>query len=148
MRKPDASQVVQAMSFLLSLCLALQVTSGLDGTEFSGGWLTGPLLSMADIGTVIFILAFVLTFLFPRVAAAIGLVSSLLCVPLCCFLVAPIPFAQVFARGHEFKVQPAPGFHWHTWPGIALLVAAFNCYLCVRCFVVADRMPRQRTRLA
>jgi hypothetical protein len=72
MRKPDAWQAFQAISFLLCLCLALQVTSGLDGTEFSGGSLTGPLLSMADIGTLLFILALVLTFLFPRVAAAIS----------------------------------------------------------------------------
>jgi len=132
MRRPDIEQVFQAGSFLLCVFLELQITSGLDGTEFSGGWLTGPLLSMADIGTLLFVLALVLTFLFPRVAAAIGLASSLLCLPLYCFFIAPVPFAQVFVRGHEFKVQPVQGFHWHTWPVTALLGVAVAVYACIR----------------
>jgi hypothetical protein len=46
MKKPDVQQVCQAASFLLCDFLALQIASGLEGTEFSGGELTGPLLSM------------------------------------------------------------------------------------------------------
>lgn len=140
MKKPDIGQAFQAGSFLFCAFLALRITSGLDGTEFSGGWLTGPLLSMADIGTVLFILALVLTFLFPRVAAAIGLASALLCLPLYCFFIAPVPFAQVFARGHEFSVQPAPGLHWHTWPVTALLGLAAAFYVCIRRFAAGGRM--------
>jgi hypothetical protein len=82
-KKPDIQQVYQAGSYLICVFLALQITSGLEGTEFSGGWLTGPLLSMEDTGTVLFIVSVVLTFVFPRVAAAIGLASSLPCFPLC-----------------------------------------------------------------
>jgi hypothetical protein len=149
MRKPDAWQVFQATSFLLCFCLALRVTSGLDGTEFSGGWLTGPLLSMADVGIVLFVPAFLLIFVMSRLAAAIGLLSSLLCVPLCCFFIAPLPFAHVFARGHEFNVQPTPGFHWHAWPVVTLFAAALACYLCFRRFTVSGRMPSPpQTRLA
>ena len=134
--KPDAGQAFQAGSILLCVILELQVTSGLDSTEFSGGWLTGPLLSIADIGIALFILAFVLTFLVPRVAAAVGFASSLLCLPLSWFFIAPVPFAEVFARGHEFKDPPAPGFHWNTWPVTTLLAVAFALYLCVRRLVV------------
>ena len=144
MRKPDAGQAFQACSFLLCVILALQVTSGLDGTEFSGGWLTGPLLSMADLGTALFVLSLVLTFLVPRVAAAIGLASSLLCLPLCCFFIAPVPFAEVFARGHEFKDPLAPGFHWNTWPVTTLVAVAFALYVCVRRLVTGARMPTPR----
>ncbi len=89
---------------------------GQGACAISGGWLTGPLLSMEDIGTALFVVAIVLTFVFPRVAAAIGLAASALCFPLYFFFIAPAPFAQVFARGHEFKVQPAPRFHWDIWP--------------------------------
>jgi hypothetical protein len=39
-KKPDRQQVYQAGSFLLCVFLALQITDGLEGTEFSGGWLT------------------------------------------------------------------------------------------------------------
>ena len=141
MRRPDAAHPFQAGSLLLCVILAVQVTNRLDGTEFSGGWLTGPLLSMADIGTVLFVLALVLTFLVPRVAAAVGLASSLLCIPLCCFLIAPLPFAHVFARGHEFKVQPTPGLHWRTWPVTTLVAVALASYLCIRRFAISGLKP-------
>jgi len=132
-KKPDIKQVYQAGSFLLCVFLSLQIEPGLDeGVEFAGGWLTGPLLSMEDLGISLFIVAIVLTFVFPRVAAAIGLASSLLCLPLYLFDVAPVPFAQVFARGHEFKVQPAPGFHWDIWLVTGLLALALTVYMCVR----------------
>jgi hypothetical protein len=55
---------------------------------------------MADNGILLFIVAIVLTFSFPRVAAAIGLASSVLGAPLCAFFIAPVPFAQIFARSH------------------------------------------------
>lgn len=141
MRKPDAGQAFQAGSFLLCVCLALQLTRGLDGTEFSGGCLTGPLLSMADGGTLLFILAIVLTFLFSRVAAATGLAAALLCVPLCCFFIAPLPFAHVFACGVGFSSQPAPGFHWRMWPVTTLVAVALASYLCIRRFVMSDLKP-------
>lgn len=131
LKKPEMGQLIQAGIFIVCILLALQLTDGLEGTEFGGGWLTGPLLSMADIGTVLFILALVLTFVLPRVAAGIGLVSCLLCLPLYGFFVAPVAFAHIFARGHEFKVQPAPGLHWHTWPVTALLAAAVAVCICV-----------------
>jgi hypothetical protein len=127
-KKPDLQQVCQAGSFLLCVFLALQITDGLEGTEFGGGWLTGPLLSMADIGTLLFVLALVVTFVIPRVAAAIGIASSLLCSPLYFFFIAPVPFNQVFGFGHEFKVKHAPGFHWHTWPVTGLLALAVTLY--------------------
>jgi hypothetical protein len=133
-KKPDIQQVYQASSCALCVFFALKITDGLEGTEFSGGWLMGPLLSMEEIGTILFVLAVVATFVFPRVAAAIGLASSLLCLPLYLFFIAPVPFAQVFASGHEFKVQPALGFHWHTWPVTGLLAIAVTIYLCIRRF--------------
>ena len=135
LKKPDILQVCQAGSFLLCVSLAWQVVPiGNEGTEFSGGRLTGPLLSIHDIGTLLFVVAIVLTFVFPRVAAAIGLAASVLCLPLYLFFIAPVPFAKVFARGHEFKVQPTPGLHWETWPVVALFASAIAMYVCIRRF--------------
>ena len=139
MKKPDIQQVYQAGSFLICVFLALQITSGLEGTEFSGGWLTGPLLSMENTGTALFTVSVVLTFVFPRVAAAIGLASSVLCLPLYLFFIAPVPFAQVFARGHEFKDQPASGFHWHMWPVTGLLALALTINFCIRRVAATSR---------
>lgn len=132
LKKPSLGQAIQAAAFLFCAALALRITSGVDGTEFSGGWLTGPLLSMTEIGIDLFVVALVLTILIPRVAAVIGLLSSALCLPLYCFFIAPVPFAQVFAPGHEFKVQPAAGIHWHPWPVAASLVAIITVYVCSR----------------
>jgi hypothetical protein len=78
MKKPEMPQVWQAISCLLCVFFALKITDGLAGTEFSGGRLTGPLLSMADIGSFFFVIALVVTFVYPRVAAVVGLASSLL----------------------------------------------------------------------
>jgi len=132
MKKPEMQQVWQATSCLLCAFFALKITDGLEGTEFSGGWLTGPLLWMADIGTLLFVLALFVTFVYPRVAAAIGLASSLLSLPLYLFFIAPVPFSQVFGFGHQFKVQPSPGFHWGKWTVTGLLTLAVTSFLCVR----------------
>jgi len=131
-KKPDVLQVCQAGSFFLCASLAWRVTSGYEGTEFGGGWLTGPLLSMEDIGTVLFVLAIVLTFVFPRAAAAIGLAASVLCLPLYFFSIAPVQFAQVFSRGREFKLQPTPGFHWDIRPLVGLSALAITLCFCIR----------------
>jgi len=122
------------ISCVVCVFVALQNTDGLEGTEFSGGWLTGPLLSMADIGTLLFVLALLVTFLYPRVGAAIGLASSLLCLPLYLFFVAPVPFARIFASGHEFSVQPSAGFHWNRWAIAGVLTVAVTTYVCIRAF--------------
>ena len=83
--------------------------------------------------------SFVLTFVFPRVAAAIGLASSVLCLPLYLFFIAPGPFAQVLARGYEFKDQPTPGFHWHMWPVSGLLALVVTLYFCIRRVAATSR---------
>ncbi len=69
LKKPDIKQICQAGSCLLCVLLDLRITSGLGESEFSGGWLTGPLLSMDNIGNALFILSIVLTFVVTRVAA-------------------------------------------------------------------------------
>jgi hypothetical protein len=143
LKKPGIGQALQAGSFLLCAVLALHVTSGLGEPEFGGGWLTGRLLSMADDGSLLFIVALALTFFFERIAAAMGIASSLLCLPLYCFFIAPVPFAQAFARGHEFVPPLTAGFHWHTWPVTALLTICAAIYFCIRT-LASRRMQSQQ----
>ncbi len=132
MKKPEKQKLWMGVSCLICVLVVLQNIDGLEGTEFSGGWLTGPLLTMAEVGSLLFLLAMVATFVLPRVAAATAIVSSLLCVPLYLFFVAPVPFSRVFAPGHEFKVYHSPGFHWDTWAIAGLLTVAFTTYFCLR----------------
>jgi hypothetical protein len=114
--------------------LALRNTKGLEGTEFSGGWLTGPLLSMTDVGTILFAIAFIAAFFFPRIAAGVALVSSALCLPLYLYFMAPVHFNQIFGSGHEFKVPPGTDFHVDVWVLAGLLVLAVTVYLCLHGF--------------
>src|SRR5258708_3447084 len=134
MKRPDKQQIWLALSCVVSIILALCNTKGLEGTEFSGGWLTGPLLSMIDIGTVLFALAFIVAFVFPRIAAAIGIVSSLLCLPLYLFLITPVRFNQIFGSGHQFKVQPGGGFNGGGWALAGVLILVVTGYVCLRYF--------------
>ena len=139
MKKPGKQQLWLAAGCLVCVIVALRNTNGLEGTEFSRGWLTGPLLSMIDIGTVLFVLALIVTFMYPRIAGAIGLASSLLCLPLYLFFIAPVTFNQIFGFGHQFKVQPSGGFHWERWPIAGVLTLAVTIYVCLRSLAVTSR---------
>src|SRR5262249_8790181 len=82
----------QAAGCLLCAAVAWRFTSHLEGTEFSGGRITSPLLDMQNAGVLLFILALILTFLSRRAAAATILLAGLLCLPLYLCFTAPGPF--------------------------------------------------------
>lgn len=50
-------------------------------SEFSGGRITGKLFTIAELGSLLFFVALLLTIIFPRTAAAIVLTATLLCLP-------------------------------------------------------------------
>lgn len=129
MKKPQKQQITLALSCLACAGVALRNTRGLEGTEFSG--LTGPLLSMADAASVLFVLALFVSFVYPRAAGATALVSSLLCLPLYLYFLAPVAFNRIFGFGHEFKVQPSAGFRWDAWAVAGVLSLAITAYVCV-----------------
>ena len=131
MKKPPKQQITLALSCLACAGVALRNTRGLEGTEFSGGWLTGPLLSMADVASVLFVLAVFVSFVYPRTAGATALVSSLLCLPLYLYFLASVPFNRIFGFGHELKVQPSAGFRWDAWALAGVLSLAITAYACV-----------------
>jgi hypothetical protein len=139
MKKPGTQQLSLALVCLAGVFVALRNSNGLGGTEFSGGWLTGPLLSMTEVGIVLFLLALIVAFVSPRVAAAIALAASLLCLPLYLYFIAPIPFSQVFGFGHEFKVQPSAGLHWDRWAIAGVLTLAATVYVCLSNFAAHNR---------
>jgi hypothetical protein len=139
MKKPGKEQFMLAVSCLVCVVVGLRYTNGLEATEFRGGWLTGPLLSMTDIGTALFVLALIGSFVYPRIAGGIGIASSLLCLPLYLFFIAPVPFHRIFGFGHEFKVQPSGGLHWDRWAIVGVLTLAVTTYVCFRGFAATSR---------
>ena len=129
-----AQQLLQAATCLLCAAVAWKspVTAGLEGTEFSGGRITGPMLVMHGMGALLFPLALLLTFVYPRIAAGIALTASVLSLPLYLYFAAPGPFRWV-VRGN-WKVPLRENFYWDNWTigGIFTLVLA--TYICVRTF--------------
>ena len=120
MKKSGKNELWQAAAFLL--CMVLPLFDNQDGSEIVGGRVTGPLVSMFDGGLLLFILAFFLTFLSPRVAAAIGLMACLLCFPLYLYFMVPGLFRAVF--GGEWSVPLQRFFIWDPLAILGLLTLA------------------------
>jgi Na+(H+)/acetate symporter ActP len=101
---------------------------------------------MADYGSALFIPALILTFFYRRIAAGIGLIASVLCLPLYLYFVAPGPFRWVF-KG-EYSVPLRANFFWNNWAiaGITSLIVAV--FVCLRSFSAAslkiDATPENR----
>ena len=74
-------------------------------------------------------LALVLTFLRPRIGAALAIVASFLCLPLYLYFIAPGPFRRVF--GGEYSVPLQADFVWDRSAIAGLLVFAVAICICI-----------------
>lgn len=119
---------------LLCVILLWKYAFGLEGTEFSGGRLTGPLLDMEDIGAFLFIPALLLTFWYPRVAAAIAIVASFLCLPLYLYFTAPGPFRWI-CRG-QYSVAAPANFVWIRSAIAGITALALAAYVGIRTLLI------------
>lgn len=123
---------LQAATYL-SLLLLWEFGMDLEGTEFSGGKLTGPLLHMNDIGTLLFVIALLLVWFSPRVAATVSLIGAFLCLPLFLFFTVPGLFYHLFNR-YEFKVPLGANVVWNSWAVLGILAVVIALYLNLRSF--------------
>ncbi len=101
--------------------MVVVVISDGSGTEFGGGALTGPLTSLNNSGGLLFLLALILTLIYPRVATICALVASLLCLPLYLYLASPGPFYRMFPIGALGR-HSLPNFVWDDWALIGILL--------------------------
>jgi hypothetical protein len=115
-------KTLQAGSCLICLVIASKLQLDLEATEFSGGWVTGPLLQLNFAGSILFVLAFVLTFLRQRIAAVAALVASILCLPLYLYRVAPGLFPGLRS------VSPELIFTWDGWAASGILIILAMLY--------------------
>jgi hypothetical protein len=122
-------KLLQAASCLVCVVLAQRNSFGLGGTEFSGGRLTGPILDSLEIGSLLFVLALVFTFVRPRIAAVLAILASLLCLPLYLYFIAPGPFRRVF-RG-EYSVPLQANFVWDRSAILGVLTVAVAMCICI-----------------
>jgi hypothetical protein len=131
MKKDGRAKLVQAAACLLCAGIAWRYASSLAGTEFSGGWLTGSLLDMKDVGSLLFLLALLLTSFSRRIAAAIVLIACLMCLPLYLYFTAPGPFRRLFGRS-EWSVPLRARFVWDYWTITGIVVLAITGYVGLR----------------
>jgi hypothetical protein len=87
--RSSSRKLLQALGCLLCAVPAFVQFGKLDGSEFSGGTVTGPMLSSAAIAIVLLLLALALSFLWLRVAAVCALVAAVLFLPLYLCLTHP-----------------------------------------------------------
>jgi hypothetical protein len=118
-----------AAGCLLCAALAWKHQINLDGSEFSGGHLTGPLLAMNDVGSGLFVLGMILIFFYSKTAAASAMVASLLCSPLYLYFLFPKLFRRAFPG--EYAV-PLQAFGWDGWSIAGILLIAAVVYFCCR----------------
>jgi hypothetical protein len=115
-------QVAACLACIVLLWLRLDA---LGASEFSGGRLTGPLFTMAELGGLLFFVALPLTFLLRRIAATVALLAVLLCLPLYVYFLLPGPYQWIF-KG-EYSVPVKGPFHWDSWAvagTFSLIIAA------------------------
>jgi hypothetical protein len=105
MTKPGKRELLQAASFVLCSAMAWIQADRVDGSEFIGGRVTGPISTLFEIGLLIFVLATVLTFMYRRVSAIMGIAACLLCFPLYLYFTAPGPFRFVFRGTYSVPLQ-------------------------------------------
>jgi hypothetical protein len=134
MKRDGKLKLTQAAACFLCAVIVWRYGSGLEGTEFSGGWLTGPLLHMEDVGSILFVLALLLAFFYRRIAAAATLIACLLCLPLYLYFTIPGPFRWVF-RG-EYSVPLQANFFWSESNVTGIVALVFAACVGVRSLLI------------
>jgi uncharacterized membrane protein HdeD (DUF308 family) len=136
MKKPGKKELWQAASFVLCIAVAWPQMD-LEGTEFSGGRVTGPIFWLFESGILIFALATLFTFMNRRVGAFMGIAASLLCFPLYFYFIAPGPFRSVFRGIYSVPLQSS--FIWDNGVISGMLTLAVAVFVCRRNFSSARR---------
>lgn len=137
--KLGTQTLCQAATCLLCVVVAWTHTDGFGASEFSGGRLTGPIFSMFNYGSLMFVLALLLTFFLRFIAAAIALGASLLCLPLYLYVTAPGPFRRVFPG--EYSVPLQSGFVWSRWAVLGMLTLVGAICISLWNLATARRKP-------
>jgi ABC-type uncharacterized transport system permease subunit len=124
MEKRNMQKLWQALACLACVIVLWIHLDDFGASEFSGGRITGKLFTMADLASLLFIVAVLVTILFPRIAAVIALTASLLCLPFYLYVLLPGPYRQIF-KG-EYSVPLHRSVVWNTWAvlGVLSLLAA------------------------
>lgn len=98
---------------LICVLLSWHALMHVDGTEFSGGSVTGTLITLTEIGALGLVIAIAITFFFRRTAAFIAMLGCLFSMPLFLYFLAPGPFRKIFVGNYSVPLQA--NFSWNLW---------------------------------
>jgi len=147
MRGKQAGQKLwQAFGCVTCLVLTSMFSNQLGDSEFSGGRITGPVLSIFDTGILLFLVALLLTSFYVRIAAIIGLAASLLCLPLYFYFVAPGPFGLVFKGEYSTPQLTNTVLDGSAIAGVVALAATM--VICLHNFWSSNREDRRSPKSA
>jgi hypothetical protein len=132
MKKLINQKVWQAIACLACASVLWLYLDEFGASEFSGGWLTGPLLRMADLASLLFLVALLLTFFLRRIAASIALAATLLCLPFYLYILMPGAYRWIF-KG-EYSVPLNRPFHWDNWAVVGMISLLFVVILSLRSY--------------
>jgi len=107
---------------VLAAVVGLFFSDPLGASEFSGGTVTGPLVTLHEVSGCLFVASGVMAFVYQRVAAGVALVAWLLSLPLYLYFVAPGPFRIVIPG--EYQVLAQAAFAWNTLAVVGIVVGA------------------------
>lgn len=133
-------KVWQAAAYLVCAGVLWTRLIGFDASEFSGGRITGKLFTMAEVGSLLFLVALLLTIFYPRAAAAIALTATLLGSPFYLYVLMPGLYRQIF-KG-EYSVLLQRPFGWNNWAAVGVLSLVIAAFLSLR------SLSKGRARLA
>jgi hypothetical protein len=132
MGKLPKENVWQAIACLVCTVVLWIHLDDFGASEFGGGWLTGPLFKMADLGSLFFLVALVLTFFLRRTGATIALAATLLCFPFYLYILMPGPYRWIF-KG-EYSAPLYRPFRWDNWAVVGILSLLFVAILSFRSY--------------
>lgn len=111
----------------MSLICAVLVwfyTLPLDGSEFSGGRITGPILKFANLGVVFFGGAAILTLVRGFLGGLAGLIACLLTFPIYLYVVFPGPFRTLFRGDYSVPLRSSVAWDFNSALGMLALTLA------------------------
>jgi hypothetical protein len=104
----------------------------LGHTEFSGGTVTGPLWTLQETASGLFLLAAIGAFFYAPIAAGIALLAGVIALPMYLLFLFPRPFQALF-RG-EWSVRATQTFHLDPWSLAGISMIAAVAYVSRRVF--------------
>jgi len=130
-RRASGRKVWLAGSCLVCIALTWMYGGpGLEGSEFSGGYITGHILNLSNVGLVLMIAALVLSFFYERLAGFIAVAGSLFCLPFYIYFVAPGLFRDLF--NGEYSVPLTSRFVWDNSSIAAILLLLMTLVIGIR----------------